>query len=123
MDEPIDNGFADHRIFKQFEPTLGFDLRGDDERRLVVTLFKDVDQGSSLLVGVVSQPQVIEDQNLGLDQTAHVVEITAGGLGGLDFLEQKVDRQELSGMAFLAEPFSQSDGEMGFAQAGFFLSI
>ena len=51
VDQPIDNGFADHRVFKQFEPTLGLDLRGDDERRLVVTLFEDVNEGSRLLVG------------------------------------------------------------------------
>ena len=31
----------------------------------------------------------------------------------------EVDRQKLCGMAFLAEPFTQSDGEMSFAQAGF----
>jgi hypothetical protein len=43
MDQPVDNGFPDHRIFKQFEPTLGLDLRGDDERGLVVALFEDVD--------------------------------------------------------------------------------
>ena len=32
MDQPIDYGFADRRIFEQFEPALGFDLRGDDDR-------------------------------------------------------------------------------------------
>jgi hypothetical protein len=26
MDEPVDNGFTDHRIFKQLKPTLGLDL-------------------------------------------------------------------------------------------------
>jgi hypothetical protein len=54
VDQAIDNGFADDRIFKQLEPALGLDLRGDDERYLVVALFKDVDEGSGLLVGVVS---------------------------------------------------------------------
>ncbi len=53
-------------------------------------------------MGVVSKPEVIEDQNLGLDEATDVVEVTAGGLGGLDFLEQEVDCQELSGLAFLA---------------------
>ena len=62
MDEPIDNGFADHRIFKEFKPSLGFDLRSDDERGLAVALFKDGHQGGGLLVGIVSESQVIKDQ-------------------------------------------------------------
>ena len=44
MDEAIDDGFADYRIFEEFEPSLGFDLRSNDEGSLVVALFKDVDQ-------------------------------------------------------------------------------
>ena len=44
-------------------------------------------------VGVVSEPQVIENQHLGFDETTDdVVEVTAGGLGSLDFFEQEVDR-------------------------------
>src|SRR3989304_9485046 len=104
---------------KQFEPSLGFNLGSDDEGSLVVALFKDIHEGSGLLVGIVSKPQVVEDQNLGLDETANVVEIAASGPGGLEFLEQEVDRQELCGVAFLAQPFSQSNGEMGFTQPGF----
>jgi hypothetical protein len=30
MDEPIDDGFTDDRIFKQLKPTLGLDLRSDN---------------------------------------------------------------------------------------------
>jgi hypothetical protein len=86
---------------------------------LVVTLFEDVHEESGLLVGIVAKPQVIEDQNLGFDEATDVVEVTAGGLGGLDFLEEEVDRQKLSGMAFLAQSFTQSDGEMSFSQARF----
>ena len=119
MDESIDDGLANDRIFKQLKPTLWLDLRSDDERRLVVTLLKNIDQGSSLLVGIVSQTEIVEDQDLGLDQTAHVVEIAPSGFGGLDFFEQKVDRQKLSGVALLAKPFAQSDSQMGFTQAGF----
>jgi hypothetical protein len=118
MDEPIDNGFADHRIFKQFKPSLGFDLRSDDERGLAVALFEDVHQGGGLLVGIVSESQVIKDQHLGFDQTAYIKQIATGGSGGLDFFEQKVNREKLCGMPFLAEPFTQSNGEMGFTQAG-----
>ena len=92
MDQSIDDGFAEHRVFEQFEPTLGLDLGSDDEPGVVVALFEDVPLGSGLLMGVVSQPQVIEDQNLDLDKASHVVEITASGVGGLDFLEQKVNR-------------------------------
>jgi hypothetical protein len=58
----------------------------------VVALFENVHQRSGFFVSVVAQPQVIEDQHLGFDQTAHVVEIAAGGLGGQDFFEQKIDR-------------------------------
>ena len=119
MDEPIHDGFGDHRIFKQFDPSLGLDLGSDDEGSLVVTLFEDVHQGSGLLMGVVSKSQVIEDQNLGLDEATDVVEVAAGGLGGLDFLEQEIDRQKLRGMAFLTEPFTESDSEMSFTQPGF----
>jgi len=88
----IDDGFAEHRVFEQFEPTLGLDLGSDIQRRLVIALFEDLHQGGGLLMGVVSQPQVIEDQNLDLDKASHILEIMAGGLGGLDFLEQKVNR-------------------------------
>jgi hypothetical protein len=30
MDQPVDDGFADDRVFKQFEPALQFDLGSDD---------------------------------------------------------------------------------------------
>jgi hypothetical protein len=30
LNQPIHDGFGDHRIFKQFEPSLGFDLGSDD---------------------------------------------------------------------------------------------
>ena len=32
MDQPVDNGFTDHRVFKQLKPALGLDLGSDDER-------------------------------------------------------------------------------------------
>jgi hypothetical protein len=54
VDQPIHDGLGDYRILKQFEPSLGLDLGGDDERSLVVALLEDVDQGGGLLVGVVS---------------------------------------------------------------------
>ena len=99
MNEPVDNGFTDDRVFKQFKPALGFDLGSDDERGFVVALLENIDERGRFLVGVVAQTQVIEDQHLGFDQAAHVVEITPGGLGGLDFFKQEVDRQKLDGMA------------------------
>jgi hypothetical protein len=34
--------------------------------------------------------------------------------GSLDFLEQEIDRQKLSGVTFLAEPFTESDGKVCF---------
>jgi len=97
VNQAIDDGFGDHRILKQFEPPLGLDLGSDDDGSLVVALFEDVHQRGGLFVSVVSKSQVVEDQDLGLDETSNVVEITASGLGGLDFLEQEIDRQELCG--------------------------
>jgi hypothetical protein len=41
VDEPILDGFGDHRTFEQFYPSLGFDLGSDDQRSLVVTLFEE----------------------------------------------------------------------------------
>ena len=99
MDEPIDNGFSDHWIFKQFEPSLGLDLRSDDERGLAVALFENVHQGGGLLVGIVSESQVIKDQHLGFDQTAYIKQIATGGSGGLDFFEQKAKRRFLFGFS------------------------
>ena len=61
--------------------------------RLVIAFFKGLHQGSGLLLGVVSQSELIKDQDVGLDQTAYVVDITASGFGGMDFFEQKVDRE------------------------------
>ena len=119
MDQPINDSLGDHWILKQFEPSLGLDLGSDDDGSLVVALFEEVHHRGGLFVGVVSKPQVMEDQNLGLNETSNVVEVTASSLGGLDFLEQEVDRQEQCVVAFLAQPFSQSDGEMSFTQAGF----
>ena len=119
MDEPVDDGFTYDGVFEQLEPTLGLDLGGDDERGLVVALFENIDQGSRFVVGVVSQAEIVEDQDFGLDQRAHVVEIAARGLGGLDFFEQEAGRQEHRRVALLAEPLAQSGGEKGFAQAGF----
>jgi hypothetical protein len=101
VDQPIHNGLGDHRIFKQFDPSLGLDLGSDDEGSLVVTLFQDVHQGSGLFMGVISKPEVIEDQNLGLDEASDVVKVTAGGLGGLNFLEHALSnarRQHLLGV-------------------------
>jgi hypothetical protein len=84
MDEPVDDRFTDDRIFKELKSTLGFDLRGNDDRRLMIALFEDIHQGSRFVVGIVSQAEIIEDQDFGLDETAHVVEITSRGLGGQD---------------------------------------
>ncbi len=74
MDQPIDGGFGNHRIFEHFEPSPGIDLGSDDEGSLVVTLFEDVHQRGGFFMSVVSSPKVIEDQNLGLDETSHIVE-------------------------------------------------
>ena len=118
MDQPVDDRFADDWIFKQFKPSLGFDLRSDDKRGLAVALFEDVHQGSGLLVGIVSKSQIVEDQDLGFDQSAYVIQIAARSFGGLDFFEQKVDREETVRCP-RGEPLTQSNGEMGFPQAGF----
>ena len=32
MDQPVHDGFADDRVFKQLKPALGLDLGSDDER-------------------------------------------------------------------------------------------
>lgn len=82
--EPIDNGFANQGIFKQYKP-LRLNLRSENEWSL-------------------------------RSSTADVIEAAASGLGGLDFFEQEVDREKLCRMTFLVEPFTQSDGEMSFAQ-------
>ena len=92
VDQSIDDGFADHHVLEQFEPTLRLDPGCDDEPDIAVALCEDVHPGSGLLISVVSQPRVIQDQNLDLDKASHTVEIMANGLDGLDFLDQKVNR-------------------------------
>ena len=119
MDQTIHDGLGNDRVVKEFEPTLRLDLGSDDERTLLVTLFEDVHEGGSLFVGVISKSEVIKDEGLGLGKRADVVKIAACSLGGLNFLEEEVDREEDGGMAFLAETFTEGNGKMAFAQAGF----
>jgi hypothetical protein len=38
----VDDGFADHGIFRQFQPILELDLRSDEEGSLVLTLFENI---------------------------------------------------------------------------------
>jgi hypothetical protein len=119
VDQTIDDGFGDDRVLEEFEPTLRLDLGSDDEGTLLVALFEDVHEGGSLFVGVVSESEVIKDEGFGLGERADVVKIAASSLGGLDFLEEEVDRVEDSSVALLAETFTEGNGKMTFTQTGF----
>ncbi len=115
----VDDGFGNDRVLEEFQPPLRVDLGGDDERALLVTLFEDVHQGGSLFVGVVSESEIIKDEGFGLGERADVVKLAASSLGGLDFLEEEVDREEDGGVAFVAKTFTKGNGQMTFTQTGF----
>jgi hypothetical protein len=119
VDQTVDDGLGNDRVLEEFEPTLRVDLGSDDERALLVTLFEDVHQGGSLFVGVISETEVIKDEGLGLGKRADVVKVAASSLGGLDLLEEEVNREEDGGVALMAKTFTEGNGKMTFAQAGF----
>lgn len=56
MDQTIHNGLGDHRILKQFKPSLGFDLGGDDEESPLVALHEEVYERSHHSAGVTRTP-------------------------------------------------------------------
>lgn len=94
---------------------LRVDLRGHDHRCLLVAFFENIHQRSGFFMAIRAQPQIIEDEDFGFDETADVLEVPARGLDGLNFLEQEVHGQKQRGVAFLAQPLAQGDGQMGFA--------
>jgi len=111
VDQTIHDGLGNDRVLEEFEPTLRLDLGSDDKGTLLVALFEDVHEGGSLFVGVISETEVIKDEGLGLGERADVVEITTCSLGGLNFLEEEVDRKEDGSVALLAETFTEGNGK------------
>ena len=96
MDQTIHDGFGDHRILKEFQPPLRFDLGSDDERSFLIAFFEDVDQGGGFFVAVVSKPEIIEDEGFGFSEAFNVMEVAAGSLGSLDFLEEEINGEKQS---------------------------
>lgn len=119
IDQAVDDGLGDDGILEELDPTPWIDLAGDDDGSLPVTLLQDVDKACGLFVGIISESEVVQDQDLGAIEVSYEDKIAAGDFLRLDFLHQQIDGGESDADLVLAESASDRLSQVRLALPGF----
>ena len=115
MGEPIESALAEHGVIEQRAPLLDRAVAGEDRRASAVPLQDEFVEVARLLGVEAAQPEVVDDQDVGGEQTpANLL----GGVVGtrlVEQLEQLIGPQEEHGLAHTAGRVSDRRGEEGLA--------
>jgi hypothetical protein len=88
MKQSVKDGIGQSGIVNRRMPVFHRELTGDNSRASPVTVFKEFEDVSSVLIIEGSEPPIIENEEGGLGERGHEFRISPIALGNGEFLEE-----------------------------------